>query len=110
MDAQQYATASIEPAVGLLLFASYPATNLSSLDAQVLSISGSNDLLATPAKIDASKSSLPAGTQYVVVDGGVHAFFGDYGTQSGDGQPSIPHDDARAQISEASVAFVGGLG
>ncbi|MEF2977583.1 alpha/beta hydrolase [Subtercola sp. YIM 133946] len=110
MDAQQYANAPSEPVVGLLLYASYPATDMSGLDAAVLSVSGSNDGLATPAKIDASKASLPPDTTYLVIDGGVHAFFGDYGPQAGDGQPSISHDDARSQISTASVAFVDGLG
>ncbi|UFS57476.1 alpha/beta hydrolase [Subtercola endophyticus] len=109
MDAQAYAGAASEPVVGLLLFASYPATDMSGLDAQVLSISGSNDGLATPAKIDASKSSLPPDTDYVVVEGGVHAFFGDYGPQQGDGTPTITHDAARTQISAAAVAFVNGL-
>ncbi|MBM7473057.1 dienelactone hydrolase [Subtercola frigoramans] len=78
-------------------------------NAKVLSISGSNDGLATPAKIAESKKLLPAATTFVVVDGGVHAFFGDYGPQSGDGQPATTHDDARTQISGASVAFVDGF-
>jgi len=36
----------------------------------------------------------------------VHAYFGDYGPQPGDGTPTITHDAARTQISAASVAFV----
>ena len=39
----------------------------------------------------------------------MHAFFGDYGPQPGDGTPTITHEDARTQISEASLAFVAGL-
>ena len=93
---------------GLLLYASYPASDMSrSLTAQVLSISGSDDGLATPAKIDAAKPDLPASTTYTVIDGAVHSYFGDYGPQPGDGTPTISHDDARRQISAASVAFVG---
>jgi len=95
------------PVVGLLLYASYPANDVStSLTAQVESISGSRDGLATPAKIDAAKPDLPAQAHYTVIDGGVHAFFADYGPQPGDGTPTISHDDARAQISAASVKFV----
>ena len=75
----------------------------SSLTADVLSISGSEDGLATPAKIDASRADLPRGTTYTVVEGGVHAFFGDYGPQPGDGTPTITHDAARTQISSASL-------
>ncbi|GGF16231.1 alpha/beta hydrolase [Subtercola lobariae] len=106
LDAATYAGQTPEPVVGLMLYASYPAGDESGLNADVLSISASNDGLATPAKIDASKPSLPPDTQYAVIDGSVHAFFGDYGPQSGDGTPTISHDDARAQISAASVAFV----
>ncbi|MGF0118562.1 alpha/beta hydrolase [Promicromonospora sp. Marseille-Q5078] len=98
------------PAAGLLLFASYPAGDVSgSLTAAVESVSGSEDGLATPAKIDASRADLPAGSDFTVIDGGAHAYFGDYGVQPGDGTPTISHDDARAQISAASVAFVDGV-
>jgi hypothetical protein len=92
---------------GLLLYASYPASDMStSLQAAVLSISGSDDGLATPAKIDAAKPDLPPSTTYLVVRGAVHAYFGDYGPQSGDGTPTITHDDARSQISAATVDFL----
>ncbi len=95
------------PAVGLLLFASYPASDLStSLTAAAMSISGSKDGLSTPEKIDASRGDLPADATFVVIDGAVHAYFGDYGPQPGDGTPTISHDDARSQISDASVTFV----
>ncbi|TFB94784.1 MULTISPECIES: alpha/beta hydrolase [unclassified Cryobacterium] len=106
MDAQSFAGASTDPVVGLLFFASYPANDLSALGAGVLSISGTNDGLATPDKISASKASLPADARYLVIEGGVHAFFGDYGPQSGDGEQSISQDAARAEISAASVDFV----
>ncbi|TFB85281.1 alpha/beta hydrolase [Cryobacterium algoricola] len=106
MDAQSFAGASTDPVVGLMFFASYPANDLSGLDARVLSISGTNDGLATPEKVTASKASLPADARFLAIEGGVHAFFGDYGPQSGDGEPSTSQDAARAEISAASVAFV----
>jgi len=46
---------------------------------------------------------LPPDTRYVVIDGGIHSFFGDYGLQSGDGTPSITRDEAQAQIHAASL-------
>jgi pimeloyl-ACP methyl ester carboxylesterase len=95
------------PATGLLLHASYPASDLSeTLAVPVTSISGSNDGLATPADIEASRTDLPADTTFEVIDGAVHSFFGDYGPQPGDGEPSIGHDEARTQISNLSVAAV----
>ncbi len=98
------------PVVGLLLYASYPADDIStSLTAKVLSISASNDGLATPDKIDASKATLPADSTFTSIDGAVHAFFGDYGLQPGDGTPTVSHGDARTQVSRDSLSFVRNL-
>jgi len=92
---------------GLLLYASYPASDVSgSLQAQVTSVFGTEDGLATPEDIAASRADLPTGSRFVPIEGAVHAFFGDYGPQPGDGQPTISHDEARTQISNASVEFV----
>ncbi|MDH6238149.1 alpha/beta hydrolase [Cryobacterium sp. CG_9.6] len=109
IDADAYANDASEPAVGLLFYASYPATDLSAMPAEVLSISGSTDGLATVDKIAASKTDLPADSTFLVIEGGNHAYFGDYGAQRGDGEPTISHDAQRTQISEASVAFVTSL-
>jgi hypothetical protein len=98
------------PAVGLLLYASYPAGDLSSsLTTAVESLSGTRDGLSTPADIEASRADLPADTTFTVVEGASHAQFGDYGPQAGDGTPTISDDDARREISAASLRFVEGL-
>ena len=107
IDADDHDGDATSPVVGLLLYASYPASDMSgTLTASVLSISGSEDGLATPAKIDAAKPDLPQATTYTVIQGAVHAFFGDYGPQPGDGTPTISHDRARSEISQASVTWV----
>jgi dienelactone hydrolase len=111
IDADAHDADATAPVIGLLLYASYPASDMSTtLTAAALSISGSEDGLATPAKIDAARPDLPKGTTFIVIDGGVHAFFGDYGPQPGDGAPTISHDDARRQIAAASIAWVDNLG
>jgi hypothetical protein len=97
------------PVTGLLLYASYPASELARNDLITTSISGSEDGLATPAKIAEAKPKLPEGTAYVVVDGGIHAFFGDYGEQPGDGTPTISRQDAQAQIQKATIALLASL-
>lgn len=109
IDARSFSTASRDAVVGVLFFASYPASNMSTLTTPVLSISGSHDLLATPDKIDASKFNLPPDAIYTVIDGASHANFGDYGPQAGDGQPSIRPDVARTAISTASLKFIDSL-
>ena len=109
-DAEFFAGAVSDPVVGLLFFASYPATNIAEVNVSVMSISGSNDGLSTPAKIAAAIPTLPRSTRYSMVIGGVHAFFGDYGVQDGDGIPTISHDQARAEIAAETVTFVDGFG
>lgn len=95
------------PVVGLFLFASFPASDVStSLTARVLSVAATNDGLATAADIDAATSLLPARTTYVKVSGAVHAYFADYGAQPGDGVPAVSHDTARAEISDVTLTFV----
>jgi hypothetical protein len=92
---------------GLSLYASYPASSISSNNTlSIVSVSGSNDGLATPAKIADSKALLPANTQYVVIQGGDHAQFGDYGPQDGDNPASISATEQAVQVIEASVVLL----
>ena len=90
----------------LVLYAAYPSSALSRRDLKVLSVSGSADGLATPAKVDAARADLPPATRYVVVVGGVHAFFGDYGVQPGDGTPGVPRIVAQDRIVTATGDFL----
>lgn len=107
MDAEAHDEDATGAVTGLLLFAAYPATDMSqSLTVPVLSVSGSEDGLATPADIDASRADLPTSAQFTQIDGAVHAFFGDYGPQPGDGTASIDQDTARSQIAKFSLDFV----
>ncbi|TQJ58925.1 alpha/beta hydrolase family protein [Arthrobacter sp. SLBN-83] len=95
---------------GLVLYASYPVESLRGrAGLSVLSVSGSSDGLSTPAKIESSRQLLPADTEFAAVRGGVHAFFGDYGEQPGDGEPGVSRQAAQQQIAAATVAFLGRL-
>jgi hypothetical protein len=91
---------------GLVLWAAYPNSDLSGSDLPVLSVSGDRDGLATPADIDAARPLLPPDTRYVVVPGGNHAFFGDYGAQAGDGEAAVPREEAQRTIVRATVDFL----
>ena len=110
MDAEEHDGDGTSPVVGLLLYASYPASDMSTtLTSDVMSISASEDGLATPADIEDSRATLPQESAFIEIDGAVHAFFGDYGPQPGDGTPTISQDDARSQIGRASVEFLESL-
>ncbi|MFJ4174550.1 alpha/beta hydrolase [Microbacterium sp. NPDC089696] len=92
-------------AEALVLFGSYCTDDVSTRDLAVLSISGSEDGLSTPAKIDAARHLLPADAEMVEIDGASHASFGDYGPQAGDGEPTISRADMHARMDELLQGF-----
>ena len=102
-----YAGDHADSVTGLLLYASYPNTDLSSDGGlQAESISGSNDGLTTAADIARTRDLLPPDTLFTVIEGGVHAYFGDYGEQPGDGQSTVSREHATAEIVAATTAFM----
>ncbi len=108
--AASYAGDHPDQVSGLLLWASYPLDPLADrTDLAVTSVSGTRDGLATPEDITASLDDLPPDTAVVTVEGGVHAFFGDYGVQPGDGTPTVDRATAQEQVVEASRALLAGL-
>lgn len=96
-------------AAGLILLGAYPIDDLSQVDVPVLSVSASNDGLTTPEDVESSKQSLPPDATFVVIDGGVHAFFGDYGEQRGDGEPTITREQQQQQTRSAIQSLLQGL-
>ena len=93
---------------GLVLLASYPAQNndLTNYQGGVLSISASLDGLATPDKINASRDLLPASTQWVVIEGGNHAYFGWYGLQKGDNPATITREKQQQTLLNVTLDFI----
>ena len=90
----------------LILWASFPANDISARPLTALSVFGTDDGLTTPDQIAASRSDLPPDTTFVPVEGAVHSHFGDYGVQPGDGEPSTGRTDAQAQIVSATLRFL----
>jgi len=90
---------------GLILFGSYCATDLSESNLSVLSIAASNDGLSTADKIEAAAPLLPSSATFVVIDGGNHSGFGDYGHQSGDGEATLTNEEIREAITVAVSEF-----
>jgi len=95
---------------GLIFWASYPADDsLRNSGLKMLSIYGTNDM-AGMAKFDETKTLLTADAKYVVIDGGNHAQFGDYGPQPGDNAATISRDEQQSQVVNAAVEFLKELG
>lgn len=74
---------------GLILLAAYSTADLSDTDLQVISLYGSNDGVLNMEKYEENRDNLPADAVEQIIDGGCHAYFGSYGKQDGDGEPTI---------------------
>jgi hypothetical protein len=98
-----------ERVTGLVLYGSYPATRVQRDDLKVVSVSGTADGLSTPEDIEASRVDLPASTQFVIIDGAPHSWFGDYGDQRGDGTPVGDRAAAQARMAEVTQALLASL-
>jgi hypothetical protein len=91
---------------GLIFWASYPADDsFKNSDIKVVSIYGTKDM-AGVEKFKETKSLLPQDTKFVVIDGGNHAQFGDYGPQPGDNPATISRAEQQKQAVEASANFL----
>ena len=94
---------------GLVLWASYPADDsLKNIDDRVVSIYGTLDMAGMDA-FDEKRPLLPSDTEYVVIQGGNHSQFGDYGFQPGDNEATISRVEQQQQVVEATVKFLESL-
>ena len=75
-------------------------------DVTVLSLLGEHDTVAKASDVRDGLTRLPASAKLVTIKGSVHAFFGRYGPQKGDGVPTVSRADAEAQIVRAVLTFL----
>jgi pimeloyl-ACP methyl ester carboxylesterase len=91
---------------GVVFWASYPANDtLKNTDMKVLSIYGTLDMGGVNP-FEASRANLPSDSEFVVIEGGNHSQFGDYGLQPGDTEATIPREEQQKQVVDATVKFL----
>ena len=92
----------------IIFWASYPADDrLKDSGIKMLSIYGTEDGgLDDGAKIEQYKAYQPPDTQFVVIEGGNHGQFGDYGPQPGDNPAQISAESQWQQTTDATVQFL----
>lgn len=88
---------------GLILLGAYSTVDLSDSGLNVFSLYGSEDGVLNMSKYEKNYDNLPSDLHELVIDGGCHSYFGDYGLQKGDGEPEI----LRKEQVEVTVDFVG---
>jgi dienelactone hydrolase len=96
---------------GLALWASYPPSgvDLSNFNITVVTVHGTNDGLVSNQQIDDSLKQLPSGTSRVEINGGNHAQFGWYGSQSGDSPATISREQQQSITVNATVHMLAKL-
>lgn len=109
VKACSYAAADPQTVAGLILFGSYCADDISATSIPVLTLAGELDGLSTPAKVADAAHLLPPGAQLIELPGVVHAQFGDYGAQPGDGTPTASDAEVRDAITATVSTFLDGI-
>lgn len=95
---------------GLVLWAAAPVDESPRANAlQVLTISASLDRLFPPENVEAVNRFYPQDSRFLVIAGGNHAQFGDYGSQPGDLPATISPEEQWTQIARATADFLQSL-
>ena len=91
--AASYLSKNGEDFKGLILLGSYSTDDLSDKKFDVVSIYGSEDRVMNREKYGKYLKNLPKNMTEIEIVGGCHAYFGMYGRQDGDGEPTISADE-----------------
>lgn len=74
--------------------------------AKFLSIVGENDKVINMEKYSSDKKNLPGDTRYLTIEGGNHAYYGNYGKQRNDGEASISIESQQYFVLNEIKKFV----
>ena len=103
--AASYLSENIDSYKGLILLGSYSTEDFSETDIDVLSVYGSEDQVLNRDKYAEYLPNLPEDFSEFVINGGCHAYFGMYGKQSGDGNPTITNKEQITLTAEKISEF-----
>ena len=91
---------------GLVLLAAYPTEDISSSSLKVLTIYGSNDSVLSLDKVVDGRALLPDDATELVIEGGNHAQFGNYGEQEGDSAATVSRQEQQEQTVSAILEMI----
>lgn len=91
---------------GLILLASYSTVDLSYTDLGVLSIYGSEDKVLNRESLEEGRAYMPTDYEEICIEGGNHAYYGNYGEQKGDGIATISREAQQQQAKELITHFL----
>ena len=91
---------------GIVLLGAYPAEEVPG-KMRLLSIYGSEDGVLDMDSYKEGKKLWPKDADEVIIEGGSHAGFGDYGPQKGDGKPSMGSEEQIEKTADAITEWIG---
>ena len=100
--AAQYTSQHLDKINGLILLGAYSSQDISKSSLKVLSIYGSEDQVLNIEKYQKNLTNLPSTYNELMIYGGNHAQFGNYGEQLGDGKATI----SSSQQLNQTVQFI----
>lgn len=103
--AARYAAGHGDRLAGLILFAAYPTRPLDE-HLVVISLCGSEDGVLNREKLAAGRACAPGAYHEIVIPGGNHAQFGNYGKQRGDNDATISALEQQREAVEAIVEII----
>jgi hypothetical protein len=104
--ASMYGNLHSEEYEGLVFLAAYATDDLTDDDIDVLLVRGDQDGVLNMERYNECLKNLPSDYQEYIIRGGCHAYFGDYGHQVGDGQPTITVEEQTRKTVEKLVDFM----
>ena len=84
---------------GVFMLAAYPTKPLDE-NLRCVTIYGSEDGVLNMEKLEKANQYLPDSSEEVVIEGGNHARFGNYGKQNGDGNATISYEEQQQRTIE----------
>ncbi|WP_163930563.1 alpha/beta hydrolase [Paraferrimonas sp. SM1919] len=104
--AAQYAKENSHKLVGLILWAAYPASDISYIDLPVLSIAASHDLQSTQAKVANNMKYLPDNSHFSEIQRGNHWQYGYFDDSQNQQQDLISRQEQIRQVVELTSQFI----
>lgn len=104
--ASSFAADQSDDVAGLIFLASYPSADLTDAPFPVISIYGSEDKVLSRESYEKAQEKLPDDYTEIVLDGGNHGQFGDYGMQAGDGTATISTNQQQQLTVEVITSFI----
>ena len=103
--AAKYAADHTEIIDGVVLLSAYPDSSLPE-PLSLLSIYGSEDGCLNRDQYEEEKKNWPVSSKEVILAGGNHAGFGNYGEQRGDREANISPDEQQRRTAEEVARYV----